>query len=216
MLIWPGAWNAEYNFYLSKVIEAGYGGEMAKTMLTNAVGFLLDKADVKNYVGSFFPLGYLIQDYEEKKMSRLGWCYGDPGVLICLWQAAVALNDEDLKQRVIQMTTRSVQRKSPSETRIWDGCLCHGFAGNALWYDRMYRYTGEMIFSEASSYWIDRLLEQLDTLGGIGKFSVYHYKDDVFVPSMGFLTGATGVGLALISVANPQITPSWDRFLLLS
>lgn len=205
-------------FFLSKLVEMRLGGSLAIDMLRDSINYLIVNANTAEYVNSFFPVCHYEGAIEPKIMSRLAWCYGDLGVLFSLWHSSVALKDKELQKTVLQMAIRTTNRKSPEETHINDGGLCHGYAGAAHLYNRLYMFTDNSIFLDASNYWTNKLIGYINNSGGIQYFSEYDKTPDFdgFKLATGFLGGSAGAGLALISILEPSIKPNWDRFLLLS
>ena len=94
--------------------------------------------------------------------------------------------------------------------------LCHGSAGRAHIFNRLYQATGESLFAETALYWFDETLSLRTPGEGTGGFLVNeHGTDDALLNVHGLLMGAAGLGLTLTAACH-SIEPQWDRALLLS
>ncbi len=88
-----------------------------------------------------------------------------------------------------------------TEVRAVDLSLCHGTAGTAHLFNRLFQATGEPIFESAAVTWFLRTLDLARTAP--------------IAADPGFLTGGAGIGLALLAAIHPS-EPEWDRLLLSS
>jgi lantibiotic biosynthesis protein len=107
----------------------------------------------------------------------------------------------------------------PRDARIFDAGLCHGTAGLLHVFNRLYQSTHNATFLAASRAWIERTLAMRTPNQGVAGFTALvseawnqpkHPRDEV-----GVLSGAAGIGLALLAATTP-VAPAWDRMLLLS
>jgi lantibiotic modifying enzyme len=190
--------------------------ELAKEMVRDASNYLISKSNLEQYVGSHFPRYYIENDPNPKQISRLAWCYGDLGAAVSLLHASKALADNDLRKQMLDILISSTNRRSFEETLVNDGGICHGIAGVAHIYNRLYLDFSDKVFEEAKNFWFDRLEVYIDNCGGMKSFKYFDVIKNEFSPSTNFLTGSAGAGLALISQIDNTVTPSWDEFLLLS
>jgi hypothetical protein len=126
------------------------------------------------------------------------WCYGDPGIAVAAWSAAHRIGDDAQRWREL---ARSAAAR-PAE--IEDLGLCHGAFGLAHIYNRCYQASRDVSFAVAARAWIAHGLSRR-TKEGIGGFLLYESTDEL-------LTGATGIGLALLAALTDQ-EPAWDRML---
>ncbi len=148
------------------------------------------------------------QDFRE--MSHDGWCYGGPGVLRSIWLAGKALSCADHKSFAIMGIEKLL-----SNPRILDSengaTLCHGLAGRLLIALRFCNETS--VPSMYSISLIDRLLEEFRSEYKFG----FREPDlgDNLVDDPSFVTGASGVALALLA-ATTNREPMWDRLMMVS
>lgn len=149
--------------------------------------------------------------------TRLAWCYGDLGVASALLLASRA-GDPAWRAEAIALAVAAARRPA-DRVGVVDAGLCHGAAGLAHQFNRLYQATGVAELRAAARTWIERALA-LRSAHGIAGFAS-HQRDPAdharvtWVPDPGFLQGAAGVGLALLA-AESAVEPTWDRALLLS
>lgn len=197
----------------SKLYKQGININLSKHLLKESVRFLLNSKNPTNSI-SIFPTR--IGDDDESNYSRLSWCYGDLGICIALWQAGEALQDETIKQEAITICLHTTQRIDLKDTGLNDAAFCHGTAGVAHIYNRMFRYTGKFEFKEAANYWIEQTLKMATFEDGLAGYkSFFTEKYGGWVTNYGLLDGITGIGLVLSSYINEE-EPTWDDCLLLS
>jgi lantibiotic modifying enzyme len=150
--------------------------------------------------------------------TRSAWCYGDAGVCVALFSAARALGDRAIAEQALTIARRSAAL-SPEQAGIQDACVCHGTAGLAHIYNRLYQATGDDELRDAAVAWFRRTLDSRTSKRGAGGFLFYgapprSRRRPGRWPDRSLLTGSMGVGLALVS-ACADAAPRWDRVLLL-
>ena len=199
--------------FLSRVIQSGIYDEKVREMLSSAVNYVLSQQKDFSQFGSFFP-SYILKDSPDNvSKSRLAWCYGDLGLGIALWQAGKAIDKPELKKTGLEVLLRSTQRLTFEESSIVDAGICHGSAGIAMIYRRMFFEIQRDEFKQAIPYWINQILmfsRFEDGLAGYKSLVKNQWKCD-----FSLLTGISGIGLALLScLSNDQ--QEWDELFLLS
>jgi hypothetical protein len=100
---------------------------------------------------------------------------------------------------------------------IPDAGFCHGSAGIAHLFNRLYQATHEPPFCQAAQFWFEQTLQFRNPGAGVAGFS--HWRSDGkgsygWVDDPGLLTGAAGIGLTLLA-ATTAIEPEWDRMMLI-
>ena len=101
---------------------------------------------------------------------------------------------------------------------VRDACLCHGAAGLAHLFNRMYQATGDDVLRQAALQWYRHVLAQRRPGAGVGGFLGWGGASaggPAWSPDPTLLTGAAGIGLALLAAACTD-EPRWDEFLLVS
>lgn len=197
----------------SKLYKNRVNSKLSKSLLEGSVQFMLN---IKNQKGSTSVFPVRIEEKCESNYSRLGWCYGDLGICIALWQAGETLDDEIIKNEAIQVCLHTTHRKEFKDTGVMDAGLCHGTAGVSHIYNRMYHYTGKSEFKEAARYWLKETLNMSKFEDGLAGYKCYSpINDSDWINEYGFLEGLSGIGLALKSSQTDE-EPTWDKCLLLS
>jgi hypothetical protein len=150
--------------------------------------------------------------------SRLAWCYGDPGIAAALLVTARARGDGALERLAVELAVAASDR--PAETSgVRDAGICHGSAGLAHLFNRLYQETGEPRLAAASRRWFERALEFRQPGVGLAGYRAFQVEDDAVTESWradpGLLEGVAGIGLALLGAVG-DFEPAWDRILMLS
>jgi lantibiotic modifying enzyme len=144
----------------------------------------------------------------EAKPSRLAWCYGDPGIAATLLYAARAVGMKEWEEMALAIAAHAAGA-APEDAGAQGPGLCHGALGLAHLYNRVYQAGGGGLFAEAARRWYRLGLEMLAPEKGGEDWR------SVWASDAGFLTGAAGVGLALLAAITP-VEPEWDRLLLVA
>jgi lantibiotic modifying enzyme len=189
-------------------------GPTAQSLLREAVRWVLARRLAPGS-GSQFPSW--ISPGRPPKSTRLGWCYGDLGIAVSLLGAARWIGEASWENEARAIASDAALRPA-SEARVQDAGLCHGAAGIAHLLNRLYQSTGDEILGERARFWIEEALRLQKPGQGIAGY--LHYfpesgKKPRWLTEPGILTGAAGIGLALLSACS-DAAPGWDRFLLAS
>jgi lantibiotic biosynthesis protein len=199
---------------LGSICGAGVEEATARPLLEGAVRWLLAHS-MPTQAGPTFPL-WVAPGYRPWP-ARSAWCYGDPGIAAALFTAARGAGDPGWEQAAVALACRAAERP-PTETGIVDACFCHGTAGLAHIYNRMYQATGEPKLGQAASYWLERTLDFYRLARSSGESWVQGSRDPARQePWTGIdvVDGAAGVALVLLAAAT-SIEPIWDRMFLVS
>jgi hypothetical protein len=199
---------------LAAACRAGIRTGTARPLLDESVAWLLAR-EVTDGRGFRFP--HFHHPAVEPRSSRLAWCYGDVGTSAALLFAARAVGEPAWESRALAVALAAAEPGPRSET-VHDAGLCHGAAGVAHLFNRMFQVTGEERLAASARSWYERALAYRTPGLGIGGFrswatagtGVMDWRADP-----GFLEGAAGVGLALLAAISP-IEPNWDHLLLVS
>ncbi|MDB4967248.1 MAG: Lanthionine biosynthesis cyclase LanC [Myxococcales bacterium] len=130
--------------------------------------------------------------------ARAGWCYGDPGIAAALAAAGDAVGDASWLA-VACDAVRATASATSSGLSVRAAGLCHGVAGLAHLFGRLYRTTGNAEAASMARLWLERAVA-----AQIGP----EIPSDLF-------NGAVGVALALLGAIDER-DPSWDRVLAVS
>lgn len=199
---------------LGAAIAADAATERALPLLEDAVRQLLSDRQPDRMHGQFPSF---VAAGGEVRRSRLAWCYGDLGIAATLAVAGEGARRADWR-RTANEIARAAATRPHAAAGVIDAGLCHGAAGVAHLFNRLHQASGDPELGEAARRWFHRALELRRPGRGIGGFRTWEahaggggsWHDD-----HGFLSGAAGIGLALLAAVSP-VEPNWDRALLLS
>jgi hypothetical protein len=197
---------------LMKIHRAGIEQDKCEKMIFESMAFMLHHENAGGG-GSLFP-AYLDG---KSAHSRVSWCYGDLNVAISLWQCGKYFNNESWKGKAIEILKYNTNRVSKELSGVLDVCLCHGAAGNAVMYMRMWDETKEPSFLKCAGEWYKMAEEMLEFSGdkNIHGVNVWQGKDEAWQYRWDLLDGSAGVGLAFMNLTQKKPLP-WDEFMLLS
>jgi class I lanthipeptide synthase len=201
---------------LGGICGAGIEQATARPLLEGAVRWLLAHS-VPTEAGATFPL-WVAPGFEPYP-ARCAWCYGDPGIAAALLTAARGAGNARWEQTAMALACRAAERPA-SETGVVNAGFCHGTAGLAHLYNRMYQASGEPKLRRAALYWLERTLDfyrlAKDNGGSWvqGSWDSAHQKPWTWT-GIELVEGAAGVALVLLAAAT-SVEPIWDRTFLVS
>jgi len=132
--------------------------------------------------------------------GRPSWCYGTPGIARALQLAGRAFDMPDAGSLATAATRATFAPQSPAAP-LTDLSLCHGYAGTL--------HTARQLGEPADNL-LTATLNQLNEEPDLAA-------DALLSAGPQLMEGATGVALALLSyTTDPDLTSTWDTFLLLS
>ncbi|TND05106.1 MAG: Lanthionine synthetase C family protein [Bacteroidetes bacterium] len=199
--------------FLAKAYKAGILREKIKPVLEGAVHYILSlRLGPEHQLPNLFPSR--IVDGEPEAPSRLGWCYGDPGVALMLLQAGRTLGNAGWEKTAGEIMLHCTKRRSYEETRLVDANLCHGVTGVSAMFKRYYWETGESLYKEHANYWAEQAFRYARCENNRLMFA-YKSMHDTGYTYTGLLEGSAGCGLGLLSALSE--TPlAWDECMLMS
>jgi lantibiotic biosynthesis protein len=201
---------------LGGVCGAGIEQAAARPLLEGAVRWLLAHSTATD-AGPTFPL-WVAPGFRPYQ-ARCAWCYGDPGIAAALLTAARGADVPDWEQAAVALAYRAAERPA-FETGVVNACFCHGAAGLAHLYNRMYQTTGEEKLRQAALYWLERTLNFYGLARNNGSAWVQGSWDPAQPTQwtwtgVELVEGAAGVALVLLAAAT-SVEPLWDRMFLVS
>lgn len=125
---------------LSKIHTAGIEKEQCARLIEGAVNYILAQKLPKDEFVSIFG-NYALESMPQPHSSRLAWCYGDLGIAAALWQASQTLGRKDWENEAKSIMLHASKRRDMKENCVMDACFCHGTAGIAHIFNKMWRYT---------------------------------------------------------------------------
>jgi lantibiotic biosynthesis protein len=149
--------------------------------------------------------------------SRLGWCYGDLGIALTLWQTGKLLQKQKYQDEALAIMNHANNRKDLNINAIRDCGLCHGSAGVAHIFNRFYWETGDKAFKSTADYWTQVTLDMATHNDeGLAGYAAYRAVGDTpWILEYGLLEGIGGIGLALLGSLNNE-SVSWDQCMMIS
>ncbi|HSR90337.1 MAG TPA: lanthionine synthetase C family protein [Gemmatimonadales bacterium] len=221
----PGSPTREYNLgmahgvpgvvaLLARAVTARIERKRAFALLRESVRWLRAQRLPPEFGGGFPAT---ISPGESPLATRVAWCYGDPGVAAALLAAARVLEQPDLEQEAIDLAVSAAARP-PSESLIADAGICHGAAGLGQLYNRFFQMTGHPALGAAARDFFAQAIEFRRPGTGIAGYAPAPAPGSEDASAIdqndaGLLSGAAGIGLALLAATTP-VPPAWDRLLL--
>ncbi len=182
-------------------------------LISGTAVFLVNSGNSKSDAISVYG-GYLMPGAADEEVSRLGWCYGDLGIGFTLYQAGRAIGDDAVAKYGEDLVVKTTERRSVAQTMVMDAGLCHGAAGIAHMYHKMWHYTGNASFKEAMDFWIAETLNYAAPGAHAAGFKKYNPANKQYETDHGFLEGSAGIGLVLLSYLTGDCC--WDPVLMLN
>ena len=143
-------------------------------------------------------LSYFATCAGESGYSRLGWCYGDLTIALTLARVGDALQRRDYIEFAQQVALAGAKRQV-SEAMVKDAGFCHGSAGLALIFKKLYQQFNDDALLEATHFWLNYTLD-LYRQDGLTGLNMYDVSSKRYVDNQGLLMGDSGVGLCLLSL----------------
>lgn len=193
---------------LARIVGAGLGGPCTRDLLDDTCRWTA--AQARGGPGARFP--YAVADEVGWAPARTAWCYGDPGVALSLYGAALATGAELAAAQALDVLDAACSR-APDTALVRDASLCHGAMGLAHVANRVYQASGEHRFAEHARRWLAHGLTLHQPMQPLGGFPKFDPRVGALVPSSSLLEGAAGAALALVA-AIEEAPPCWDRLLL--
>lgn len=194
---------------LATACAAGVAVTAARELLDGAMSWLQTQQLPPDSGSRFTTMTY---PGIEPSPSRLAWCYGDPGIAATVLQAARYAGEPAWEEFALEIALGAAACPV-DKAGVVDAPLCHGAAGLGHLFNRLYQATGEERLAEAARFWFEHVFGLRRPGQGVAGFG--SQEQERWVPSAGLLTGATGIGLALLG-ATTSCEPAWDRFMLLA
>ncbi len=201
---------------LGGLCGAGAEQATARPLLEGAVRWLLAHS-VPTEADPTFPI-WVAPGFQPSP-ARCAWCYGDPGIAAALLMAARGAGDAGWEPAAVALACRAAARPA-SQTGVVNASFCHGAAGLAHLYNRMYQATGESKLRRAALYWLERTLDfyrlARDNGGPWVQGSWDPAQRELWTwTGVDVVDGAAGVALVLLAAAT-SVEPAWDRMFLVS
>ena len=199
--------------FLGKVYAVEEFREEVNEMLEGALRYMISCKYDKEGCVSLFP-SWVYDGMEPYGKSRLGWCYGDLGIGVSLWNAGKVLENDSYKQLAMTTIKNSCARRDLAEGQVKDGGLCHGAFGIVAIFEYMYRETKDQEFKETADFWMQEAIKMdtgdVDSAG----YKMWRGAEQDWEDGINLLEGIAGMGLAILSYLDPKLS-EWDECLLI-
>lgn len=197
---------------LGQACARGVAVEKAWPLLDGAVRWMLSHELQGNNGACRFPSNVEHHDDPSGPYTRVSWCYGDLGIALALLWAARSVGEPEWERKALDLARHTAQRPI-AQAGTMDAGLCHGAAGNAHLFNRLYQATRDPLFLDAARNWFAKTMTYRVPDKGVGNFQAWRRDEWQDVP--GLLEGSIGIALALLA-ASSEVEPDWDRMLLVS
>lgn len=201
---------------LARYIAAGVEVERARSLLEGAVTYLRSAAAPN--AGNRYPAWLTTQHDEQPQdqrepTARVAWCYGDLGVAVAVMSAAIATGRDDWRSFAFALA-HGMAARSFESSQVIDTGLCHGAAGVAHLFNRLFQATGDADLAQAADTWYARTLamRRTDEIAGFPRGRLIN-RTRIWDAGADLLTGVSGIGLALHAAISP-VEPAWDQLML--
>ena len=186
---------------LRGIEEARIEPERARGLIDAGAPWLL--AQATGATSPRFP--YWVAEDGPSPPSRVAWCYGDLGI------AAVLLaNGRDRWWDAGLEIARDVAQCPIEAAGVCDAGLCHGAAGAAHIFNRLFHLTGDPALRDTARVWCVEALRMRQPGAGVGGFYALVRDQDLNdqpLADPGLLNGAAGIGLALLAAITDHTLP---------
>lgn len=193
--------NAAVLLFVTRAYKAGILLNECKTLISGMITFYdknVHKYDVEGcYWPDFMEMDNSIKD--QQTYSRIAWCYGDLMILNTLYTASEAIGDIEGSIRYLDMLEVTSGRTSYTTSLVKDPHICHGSAGIALVYEKLYHSTSRKAFKLAADYWISVTISAFVPGSVLGDQTSVHSLPFIDENKNEFLDGLAGVGLVALS-----------------
>lgn len=148
--------------------------------------------------------------------GREAWCDGNAGIAAALFTAARHCGHAGWEAAALDVA-RTAARRPVEDSGVVDARLCHGSAGLAHLFNRMYQASDDPLLAEAARRWFRHALDIRHALPrpGIAGYPFFNPPQNKWRNFAGFVEGACGVGLGLLGGVS-SLEPRWDRFFAVS
>jgi lantibiotic modifying enzyme len=194
---------------LGRIYSSGIAREKTGWLLDRAVTWLLKQRLPAGANSSFADV---IAQGATSNDCRLAWCYGDAGIAAALLLAARCTGTESWEAEALAIAQRSA-RRAPETCGVTDACVCHGSAGLAHIFNRIYQATQDQLYADTARFWLERTLQFHEPGKGAAGYLTWGMGEKEAIelqPKLGLIQGIAGIGLVLLAALS-DVEPCWDR-----
>jgi lantibiotic modifying enzyme len=203
---------------LARIAALGILPELSSKLMQGAASWLLSLKRNSHSNKTLFPQ-YVKPNGKHIDMIY-GWCHGDIGIAAALLAASQYSGETKWQDVAIETALHTIEplRQHFIQSDYLDPTLCHGTAGIGHICNRFYQLTGDTGFKDEACTWLEWAINSRKPGTGIAGFSRMGFTEGRELNIQydpGFISGAAGIGLALLSAIS-NTPPHWDRLMLIS
>jgi lantibiotic modifying enzyme len=191
-------------YFLGKCYSQNILQDTCLELITKGLNFYFSNLQKPEEYGSYFPGKKDCEIYKNNccygEYSRLGWCYGDLGILHTILVVSRWTQNDLMAERTISLLKESTKRRERNQTSIIDPCFCHGSSGVGYLYLNLYNITRDKIFLNAAKFWAKKTL----SFNKGSKVLNYHfYSEELgWQQNIDILTGMGGTTLFYLAFCD--------------
>jgi lantibiotic modifying enzyme len=199
--------------FLSRVHAAGIARDITRELLDGAIAWLL--AQELDDPVSIFP--EILVPSQKMTSKTFGWCRGVPGMAAALLSAGRCMNEPSWRSKAVDIACKSLEYLAKI-VHFPDSTLCHGTAGLAHLYNRIYQASGEPRLKDAARRLIEQTVKMRKPGHGAGGYMRTGAGENggfAELDDPGLIQGTAGIALVLLAAVT-NLEPQWDRLMLIS
>lgn len=187
---------------------------VSKQLIEKSINYLLSFENSKKGY-SLFPNWISKNSDSSSDHSRLGWCYGDMGIGLSIYNYSKASKNQILKKKALDILTHSSTRFNGESTMVFDAGMCHGSFGNFLMFHKIYQENKKENFDIARNFWLQDGMNKLFHKDGYAGYKKWNGTTRIWSPELCLLDGITGIGLSIIDFLSIKRN-HWDECLMIT
>ncbi len=201
--------------FLGKAYIKGISVKKTEYLAKGLFNYILLNRDISKSKLSTFP--QTITSKKTNKVNQLAWCYGDLGLSTAMLNTAKIFGFNEFEEISKDTLVFCSKKRNNIDIFVDNPAICHGIAGIAHIFKRIWLNTKNEVFLVASNHWYKELMKLSNHKDGLAGFKNFHLKgqERIWFNSTNILEGISGIGLSLINYLS-DIEPTWDECLLLS
>ena len=184
--------------FVCNLLELQIEVALCEDILRRACKFLIkQKAD---FGKGLFP--HYIEDIEIGP-KQFSLCYGDLGIGYALLRTGKLIKDSKIETTANQILSNCLERKK-EDNLTFDASVTYGAAGLAITFEKIFKYTQDKKFLDATNYWSNNIAEY-----SIHDNQYAGYKSRVSneanFGNLGFSWGIAGIGIVLMRSVDQRL-----------
>jgi lantibiotic modifying enzyme len=189
--------------FFSNLVDLGLASTAIKDELKKCCDEILKHAKDSRVPDAF--------EKGKDEYSPLRWCHGELGIVSALAFASKVLADKDMNLKALKIANQVALFQLDESQHLDSATLCHGTLGVAHVFQKWYNhYWKSEQLKKATHYWQLKSNEMMSSKIG---YKILN-DDGVIRENHGILFGLEGIGLALITALDNDIS-DWESSILI-